>query len=73
MSRREKRMEKRNSKTFRKLVIVFLFLICIVFVLKYAYNYVKNDVTGKMNLVINNNNITRSLKKDIFRENGGIL
>lgn len=70
MSRREKRMEKRNSKTFRKLVIVFLFLICIVFVLKYAYNYVKNDVTGKMNLVINNNNITRSLKKDIFRENG---
>lgn len=70
MSRREKYMEKQSHKTFRKIVIVLLFLVSTIFVLKYAYNYMKNDVTGKMNLVINNNNITTSLKKDIFRENG---
>lgn len=70
MSRREKRMEKQSNKTFRKLIVVALFLVCILFVLKYAYNYVRNDVTGKTNLIINNNNITTSLKKDVIVENG---
>lgn len=70
MSRREKRMEKQSNKTFGKLIIVALFLVCIIFVLKYAYNYVRNDVTGKTNLVINNNNITTSLKKDVIVEKG---
>ena len=70
MSRREKRMEKPKSKIFSKLVVTALFLISVVFVLKYAYNYVRNDITDKTNLVINNNNITTSLKKDILVEDG---
>lgn len=70
MSRREKRMEKPKSKIFSKLVVTALFLISVVFVLKYAYNYVRNDITDKTNLVINNNNITTSLKKDILVKDG---
>lgn len=70
MSRREKRMEKPKSKIFSKLIVTALFLISVVFVLKYAYNYVRNDITDKTNLVINNNNITTSLKKDILVEDG---
>ena len=70
MSRREKRMEKPKSKIFSKLIVTVLFLVSVVFVLKYAYNYVRNDVTDKINLVINNNNITTSLKKDVFVKDG---
>ena len=70
MSRREKRVEKQGNKTFRKILIVALFLVCTIFVLKYANNYVRNDITDKTNIVINNNNVTTSLKKDIFVENG---
>ena len=70
MSRRKKRMEKPKSKIFSKLIVTALFLISVVFVLKYAYNYVRNDITDKTNLVINNNNITTSLKKDILVEDG---
>ena len=70
MSRREKRMEKPKSKIFSKLIVTVLFLVSVVFVLKYAYNYVRNDITDKTNLVINNNNITTSLKKDILVEDG---
>ena len=44
MARREKRKEKQSNKTFRKIFIVAVFLICILFVLKYAYNYVRNDI-----------------------------
>ena len=70
MSRKEKRMEKQSNKTFRKILVVILFLISIIFVLKYAYYYVKNDITDKTNLVVNNNNVTTSLKQDIFVEDG---
>lgn len=70
MSRREKRMEKQSNKTFRKIIIVALALLCSVFILKYAYNYVRNDVTDKTNLIINNNNVTTSLKQDVLIENG---
>jgi len=70
MSRREKRMEKQSNKTFRKLLIVAIFLVASIFVLKYAYNYVRDDVADKANLVINNSNVTTSLKRDVFIENG---
>ena len=72
MSRREKRTEKQSNKTFRKLLIVALFLICVLVVLKYAYNYVRKDVTDKTNLIINNSNVTTSLKQDVLVENGVI-
>ena len=73
MARREKKVEKKQSnKTFRKMFIVALFLVCIIFVLKYAYNYVRNDITDRTNLIINNSNVTTSLKKDLFIENGVI-
>lgn len=70
MSRREKRVEKQNNKTFRKLLIVAIFLISAIYILKYAYNYVRTDITDKTNLVINNSNVTDSLKKDVFIQDG---
>lgn len=63
--RRDKRAQK--SHMFRNIIktIVFLFLIGIIFYL--APNYVKTDeAKGKVNLIINNNNVTSKLKKDMY-------
>lgn len=63
--RRDKIAQK--SHMFRNIIktIVFLFLIGIIFYL--APNYVKTDkVKGKVNLIINNNNVTSKLKKDMY-------
>lgn len=63
--RRDKRVQK--SHMFRNIIktIVFLFLIGIIFYL--APNYVKTDeIKGKVNLIINNNNVTSKLKKDMY-------
>ena len=70
MSRVEKRVKKQSNKTFRKLLIVAIFLIGVLYTLKYAYNYVRNDVTDRTNLIINNSNVTTSLKKDLFIQEG---
>ena len=72
MSRRAKREEKENKKIISKLIIVALFLGIVYLVLKIAPNYFNNEITDKSNLVINNSNVTKSLKKDIIIENGEI-
>ena len=38
--------------------------------LKTATNYIKDDIVGKTNLVINNSNTTKNLKNDVIVENG---
>ena len=65
MSRRAKREEKVKSKIFSKLIVVAIFLGLVFFILKVAPNYVNDEITDKANLVINNSNVTRDLKKDL--------
>ena len=70
MSRMEKKEVKQKNKTFRKIFIVAIFLVLVLFVLKYANNYLMDDIKDKANLIINNYNVTKDLKKDVFVENG---
>ena len=72
MSRKAKREQKVKSKIFSKLIVVALFLGIVYFIMNVAPNYVNNEITDRANLVINNNNITKSLKKDVIIENGVI-
>ncbi len=72
MSRKEKREKKQSNKTIRKLIVTFLFVICVCTVLKYAQNFIRNDITGRTNLIVNNSNITADLEKSIFIENGAV-
>ncbi len=67
--------ERRNRKKdkyfyFYKFVIVAILLSAIVFILRIAPNYVRNDITSKTNLVINNNKVTKNLKNDVKVEDG---
>ena len=71
MSKKAKRAQKKEKgKLFYKLVVVS-FLVWIAFlILKYAPNYVNTEIIDKINLVINNSNVTGDLKKDVSIENG---
>lgn len=53
-----------------KLIVTVALLLAIIFILKIAPNYANNDITDKTNLVINNSNVTKSLKNDVIVENG---
>lgn len=72
MSRKTRREEKVKNKIISKLIITITFLGLVFTILKFAPNYINNDILDKANLVINNNNVTKSLKKDIIIEDGVI-
>ena len=73
MSRKAKReQEKVREKSIYKIIVVAILVWLAFLTLKYAPNYVNTDITNKVNLVINNSNVTRDLKKDIFIENGTV-
>lgn len=72
MSRREKREEKVKSKIFSKIIIVAIFLSFVFLVLKFAPNYIRDDIKDRANLIVNNSNITLDLKKPVMIENGVI-
>ena len=67
----EKHSEKRKPRIFLKTLIVLIFLTIIVGVLYLVKNnYVRNDIKDKINLIINNTNVTTSLKSDVYINNG---
>lgn len=72
MSRREKREEKVKSKILLKIVVVAIFLAVIFWILKVTPNYINTEITNKINLVINNSNVTKDLKKDVIIRDGVI-
>ena len=50
--------------------IVLILLLITTFILIKAQNYIKETTDEKTNLIINNNNVTARLKKDVIIENG---
>lgn len=69
-------MKKKNKKVvkvehaIRRITIIAILLAAIIFLITVAPNYVKEANSDKINLIINNNNITGRLKNDIVVENG---
>ena len=70
--------QKRNSgkinlsRLILKIIIIAIALALLLFIIKIAPNYSKDEFANKINLIINNNNITRNLKSDIVIENDTI-
>ena len=63
------RSKKKEKKIYiYKLIVTIIFALAIVFVLNTAQNYIRNEITGKTNLVINNGNVTKSTKNDVIIE-----
>jgi len=60
--------KKTRNKSNFNIIKIMIYLIILINIFRVAPNYEINDtyVMGKINLIIDNNNITRELKKDLF-------
>ena len=70
MGRRKK--DNRIYHALRRIMISTIFLFAVAISINLAPNYEKSDLDKKLNLIINNNNITKSLKSEIVIENNMI-
>ena len=55
-----------------RIVIVIAILALLLFIIKIAPNYARDEFADRTNLIINNNNITRNLKSDVIIEDNTI-
>lgn len=69
----DEKIGKRIFKVFVKLIIVAIFLLGAGFALKVAPNYVRNDITDKINLVVNYSNVTGRMKHDLIVDDNGVV
>ncbi len=67
MSRKKRR--RKILHAIKRTIISVIALCFVAILINLAPNYEKNYLDGKINLIINNNNITKSLKTDILVEN----
>lgn len=71
--RAKRAVEKKKGNMLKKVVVTILFLVCICVVINIAPNYVQNEIKGKVNLIINNNNVTASLKYDVIVDENEVV
>lgn len=66
--------EKKKGNILVKLIIVALFLTAVGVIINIAPNYIQEtNIEGKINLIINNNNVTGSLKHDVIVDEKDIV
>lgn len=70
---KHKNEEKPKNKIFLKLIIIAIFLAGVVFALKIAPNYIRNEITDKTNLVINYSNVTGRMKQNLLIDENGVV
>lgn len=70
---RAKREKKEKSKWGMKLAIVAIFMVVIAIIINLAPNYIKKKVTGKVTVIINNNDVTDSMKLDVYVDENDIV
>lgn len=70
----QKEQTKKNPimGALKRMIIVGILLAIVIFVLDTSKYYKNDDITDKINVIINNNNVTSRLKKDIIIQNDEI-
>ncbi len=68
-----KKEGKQKSNILLKIVIIAIFLALVAAVINLAPNYIRNEIKDKMNIIINNNDVTTSMKFDAFVDEKDIV
>ena len=71
MKNNSKHEQKNTGKMIRNVIIAILFVVAIAIVLNIAPDYIRNDEIDKTNLIINNNNVTSKMDKDVYIDEKG--
>lgn len=61
------------KKVWKKLLIVAILLVAVAVVLILSPNFKKDPNEGKINFIINNNNVTLKMKQEIFIDDNGVV
>ena len=64
---------KNIKNVWKKVAIVIGLLVIAVAILMISPNFKKDPNEGKINFIINNNNVTIKLKKDVFIDSNGVV
>lgn len=64
---------KEKSNWFMKLIVVAIFIGLIAIIINLAPNYIRKEATEKISVIINNNDVTESMKFDIFVDENDIV
>lgn len=64
---------KNIKNVWKKVAIVIGLLVIAVAILMVSPNFKKDPNEGKINFIINNNNVTIKLKKDVFIDSNGVV
>ena len=65
--------KKQKTNKLYKIVVVAIFIIIVAVIINLAPNYIRKKITGKINIIINNNNVTESMKFDAFVSDNDIV
>lgn len=65
--------EKKNGNILIKVLVVVMFLICVGTIINLAPNYIQDTLKGKINVIINNSNVTKKLKHDIIVDENEVI
>lgn len=66
-------MMKKILNVVVKLIIIALFFVIIFAAFKLAPNYMKSDLDGKTNLIINYTNVTNKMKQELIIDEKGVI
>ena len=69
---KQEKTKKPIITVIKRIVIVGILLALAIFILDTSKYYKNDDIVDKTNVIINNNNVTARLKKDIIIENDEI-
>ncbi len=61
------------KKHIIKFLVIIILLIIAITVLTTAPNYIRDEIKNKVNLVINNSNITESLQNDVYIDENNVI
>lgn len=70
---RTKKEKKEKSNILIKIMIIVVFMAVVAVIINLAPNYIRDEITGKMNVIINHNNVTESMKFEAYVNENGIV
>ena len=57
---------KEKSNIGKKILIIAIFIGLVAIIINLAPNYIRKEINNKINVIINNNDVTKSMKFDAF-------
>lgn len=70
---RAKRRKKEKSNFVLKIIVVAIFIGIVAIIINLAPNYIRKEITGKVKVIINNNDVTENMKFNVYIDENQIV